>query len=109
MPQVRLAKRRFDVPGRLIPNPTDGLRARCVWLLPEEAMHWHTTGAREELILVLEGQVRVETKPPRGRAKAMQACSGQSVFLPKGTAHRIVNLSRKSASYVYVTGQAASK
>ena len=45
--------------GRLIPKAADGLRARSVLLRPGERMAWHSTGGREELLILLRGSLRV--------------------------------------------------
>ncbi len=66
-------------------------------------MDWHSTHQREELILVLRGQVRVECQTGR-RMRRLRVAAGQSVHIPRRILHRVVNPSRSIAQYVYVTG-----
>lgn len=101
------APRALRRPGRLVPGPGRGLRARCVRLRAGETMDWHSTGRREELLLVLDGRVRVEVnRPHRGRRRRIPLRALTSLFLPAGTWHQVANVSRRSARYVYVTGPA---
>ena len=88
--------------GRLAPPSAKGLRSAVVILKPGEVMDWHSTGAREELLIVLEGRVRVERRS-RERVGAMALAAGQSLFLPFHTRHRVVNRSGTTARYIYIT------
>ena len=65
-------------------------------------MDWHSTGAREELLIALEGRVRVERRS-RERVGAMALAAGLSLFLPSHTRHRVVNRSGTTARYIYIT------
>ena len=65
-------------------------------------MNWHSTHRREELILVLRGQVRVVCDVG-ARMREMRVTAGQSLLVPQRTRHRVVNPSRSIAQYVYVT------
>ena len=121
--------------GRVIPRRTDGMRAAVIALKPNAVMDWHSTGPREELLIVLAGRVQVHTAkaPPKQRkeerknrkekifasfAKFRVFCgtgfcdvavirAGQCAFLPVKTWHRIVNRSERKARYLYVTAAAA--
>lgn len=106
VPAIR--KRSFLCPGRLIPNPTDGLRARCVELKRGGAMDWHTTGPREELLFAVIGSVSVEVRPVSGRSRRLGLRPNECVWLPGQTVHRVLNIGSGIARYVYVTGRAAS-
>ena len=88
--------------GRLVPPHARALRAGAVSLRPGEVMGWHSTGTREELLIVLEGCVRVERRS-RERLGAMALAAGQSLFLPSRTRHRVVNRSGTAARYIYIT------
>lgn len=86
--------------GRLVPSRAVGLRAGSVFLKPGGVMDWHSTKRREELLIVLTGRIQVEARPRR----RMLVSQGQSLLLPTGTWHRILNRSRRRAHYLYVTG-----
>lgn len=89
--------------GRLIPRNSRGLRGGSVVLRPGEAMAWHSTGSREELLIALEGRVRIEAKTSRWRVRSVSLRSGSCIFLPEATWHRVVNRSSAAARYLYVT------
>lgn len=99
---MRMTRRSFRKPGRLILSRPRGLRARAVRLMPGRVMEWHTTGEREELLLGVAGRVRIDV----GTRRRIVLGAGQSLFLPRGTRHRVVNASRAAGVYVYVTGSA---
>lgn len=81
-------------------------------------MAWHSTKEREELLLVVGGEVEVQISrrgrslirlrhfrgTPQSGGRALR--QGQCAFLPARTRHRVVNRSRAPARYVYVTGSA---
>ena len=71
-------------------------------------MEWHSTHSREELIVALRGQVRVDIQQTRGqRSLALQA--GECLFLPQETQHRVLNLMKRQAKYLYVTAVVSSQ
>ena len=72
-------------------------------LAPAQAVDWHSTDAREELLIALQGTVCVEREDGRRRITATSLPAGQCAFLPCATIHRVVNRSRKAAHYLYVT------
>ena len=94
--------------GRLLPRRAAGLRAGVVALKPGEVMPWHSTKSREELLIALEGRLRVEIQSRdkrRGqRVRRLTMNEGRCVLLPRRTVHRVVNQSRERAHYIYVTG-----
>ena len=90
--------------GRLIPKAAGGLRARSVGLRPGERMAWHSTGAREELLVMVRGCLRVDAETTPGRVRRLMVKSGEAVFLPQRTPHTVVNAFRAAARYLYVTG-----
>ena len=112
-----------------MPNQAHALHARCVGLKSGGVMEWHSTHAREELLLIMNGRVVLEWqsawsppgKPwaptprsvggdipsgvegsPRIARRALAA--GQCAWIPVHTIHRVVNPFRRPATYVYVTG-----
>ena len=97
-------------PGRLVPPEAQGLRAAAVVLKPREAMPWHSTQAREELLVALEGRMHVAVRTPSKRARRIALRNGQSLFLPAYTWHTVVNASaRRAVTYVYVTAPIPDK
>jgi mannose-6-phosphate isomerase-like protein (cupin superfamily) len=104
------------------------LRAGSVILRPREAMDWHSTGSREELVILLAGRVQIEAdasgRPaPGGGARLARRSprrsgggpcrrrwplrAGQCAFIPRETSHRVVNRSQAIARYLYVTARAS--
>ncbi|MBI2104740.1 MAG: hypothetical protein HYT90_04050 [Candidatus Omnitrophica bacterium] len=106
------------------------LRAGAVRLKPGGAMEWHSTRSREELLVLLAGQVGLETEgsrhrpstrvarsgrpraralrprpgpASRGRVRRVALRAGQCAWIPPRTVHRVVNRSAASAWYLYVT------
>ena len=69
-------------------------------------MAWHSTQRREELITVLAGRLWLETRGARSRARRRRVGKGQCAFIRAHTMHRLINATRATARYVYVTGSA---
>lgn len=77
---------------------TNGMKSGYVILLPGESVGEHKTDAREEAIIVLEGQASVYAeKELKFTAKAPSL-----VYIPPETAHDISNEGRAKLKYVYV-------
>ena len=92
--------------GRVVPRRVRGMRAAVVELGPGAIMDWHSTGSREELLIVLRGRVRIHTaKAQRKDAKVATVMLrvDQCAFLARGTPHCVVNRSTGKARYLYVT------
>jgi mannose-6-phosphate isomerase-like protein (cupin superfamily) len=74
-------------------------------------MDWHSTGDREELLILLAGRVEVEARPGGGARRAGASARitrvalsvGQCAFIPSEIPHRVFNRSRTAARYLYVT------
>lgn len=98
--------RSYLEPARLLPRRERGLRAGSVLLMPGRAMDWHSTERREELLIMLIGRVDLELRVSPRSARRRVLNAGQCAFLPKGTLHRVMNRSRTTARYLYVTGSA---
>ena len=99
----RLLRRSWRTAGRLVPAQAH-LHSRAVVLRRGACMDWHTTAAREELLLVLAGRLAVETRRGRQRLRRVALQDGQSLFLPPATAHHVLNAGARAARYIYVTG-----
>ena len=96
--------------GRLVPPEAQGLRAAAVVLKARETMPWHSTQAREELLIALKGQLDVAVRGASGRQRRLALRSGLSLFLPARTWHTVMNVSTsRSAVYVYVTAAARGR
>jgi len=89
--------------GRLVPPQAQGLRAAVVRLGRGQLMDWHSTRAREELLIALAGRVDLEIRLSARRVRRLSLGQHQSVFLPAQTLHRVVNRSETPARYIYVT------
>lgn len=92
--------------GRLIPRNSRGLRAGSVILRHGRVMEWHSTRAREELLIALRGTVRVEVRVAPRRIRSTKLRAGQCALLPRRTVHRVVNRSRAASHYLYITAPA---
>jgi len=66
-------------------------------------MDWHSTLAREELLIVLRGRVSVEVQDSRARRHRSRLTAGECAWLPPQTRHRVLNRSLAEAAYLYVT------
>ena len=89
--------------GRVIPRRLHGLRAAVVVLKPDGCMAWHSTQAREEILVPLAGRVVLETRTPRGAHRRYALSADRCAWLPVRTLHRVVNASGSDARYLYVT------
>ena len=72
-------------------------------------MDWHSTRSREELIIALAGRVSLEVQSTARIGHRIPLRTGQCVFLPTQTLHRVVNRSRAKAQYLYVTAPSDEK
>jgi mannose-6-phosphate isomerase-like protein (cupin superfamily) len=66
-------------------------------------MGWHSTHAREELIIALAGSLTLELQRSPRRLRRVALRGGACVWLPSRTRHRVLNRSRAMAAYLYVT------
>lgn len=97
---ARALSRSYHKPGRLVPTSARRLKGRAILLRSGEAVDWHSTRNREELILVFRGSVSLEM---RNRGRALTLSAGRAVFIPPRVWHRVVNRAARQAHYVYVT------
>ena len=78
------------------------MRAGLVTLAAGESVGRHTTGSREEVIVVLEGraELRLEGAAP------LEMDPGTAAYVPPGTGHDVVNPGERPLRYVYVVAEA---
>ena len=72
-------------------------------VVPGGIVEWHSTGHREELLLVLSGTLSLETRASARRSLTRRISGGQAVYLPRGVMHRVHNRSQRPLRYIYVT------
>lgn len=78
---------------------THGMKSGYVVLGPGEEVGEHTTGPREEIIVILSGNACV-VWGERGRRLA--ARKNSVVYMPPETRHNVINSSRRAAlRYIY--------
>jgi len=84
------------------PPQTAGMRSGVVVLRPGSAVGRHSTGAREEFIVVLDGsgEVRVEDAAP------LAVSAGMGAYVPPERDHDVVNSGDGPLRYVYVVAAA---
>ena len=74
-------------------------------LRPGERVDWHSTGNREELLIGLDGVCELEVRQAsRKSPRRLLLSTGQCIFIPRATPHRVINQSKAPACYLYVTG-----
>lgn len=85
------------------PPQTAGMRSGVVVLHPGASVGRHSTGAGEEIIVLLEGrgEVRVAGVPPL----AVEA--GTAAYVPPRRSHDVVNTGERQLRYVYVVAPVA--
>ena len=77
---------------------TSGMKSGCVILKPGESVGAHSTGDREEAIVILEGVVQVCLEGSRD----MTARQNQLVYIPPRTTHDMKNTGLGVSRYMYV-------
>ena len=77
---------------------TYGMRSGRQVIAPGSDCGEHSTGAHEEVLVVLDGQ-GVATL---GDETSLQIRGGQLVYIPPHTTHNIVNTGDKALRYIYV-------
>ena len=100
---AKVLRRSYLRSGRLLLGRPKGLKAGAVRLTPGQVMDWHSTRAREEVLIALAGTVSVEVRRPARRLHRMTLRHGEYAFLPQQTVHRVVNRQVEIARYLYVT------
>ena len=74
------------------------MRSGLVVLEPGKSVGQHSTGANEELLIVLEGSGVFQHE---GEATPMTA--GTALYCPAGRTHDVTNTGKTPLRYVYVT------
>ena len=87
-----------------MPSSAQRLRGRSIRLAPGDAVDWHSTDRREEILIAVGGRLWLEREDPSGRVRIATLAEGQCAFIPSGVRHRVVNRSRRSSRYLYLTG-----
>jgi quercetin dioxygenase-like cupin family protein len=103
MSSVRVVRRSFSRAGKLVPAGAKRFRGRSVKLSPGQAIAWHSTGVREEMLIALAGRLQLERDDGAGSLKMTTLVAGQCAWIPSGTQHRVVNRARRKAQYLYLT------
>lgn len=80
------------------PPETATMRSGLVVLEPGKAVGKHSTGANEELLVVLEG-----TGEFRLEAETLPLAGGTALYCPAGRSHDVVNTGNALLRYVYIT------
>ena len=75
-----------------------GMRCGLVVLKPKESVGEHTTGHKEEGIIILKGHAKVSW----GR-KSISVGEKSFLYIPRHTVHNMQNSGREPLKYVYVT------
>jgi mannose-6-phosphate isomerase-like protein (cupin superfamily) len=77
---------------------TAGMRSGDVRLKPGETVGEHSTGRREESLVILagSGEVRIEGQP------AQPFAAPATVYIPPATRHNVANTGSGVLEYVYV-------
>ena len=101
MPQV--VRRSFRAARKLIPPTAKYFKGRSMHLPRGAAVPWHTTGRREEVLVVLEGTPILHHYGTTGRLRQDRLKAGDCVFLASGTVHCVQNPFRLMARYLYFT------
>ena len=77
---------------------TCGMRSGRQVIAPGSDCGEHSTGAHEEVLVVLDGQGTARL----GEGTSLQIRGGQVVYIPPHTTHNIVNTGDKALRYIYV-------
>jgi oxalate decarboxylase/phosphoglucose isomerase-like protein (cupin superfamily) len=85
------------------PPQTAGMRSGVVVLQPGASVGRHSSGKREEIIVLLEGsgEVRVAGVPP------LAVGAGTAAYVPPQRSHDVVNTGVRPLRYVYVVSPVA--
>ena len=83
------------------PPQTAGMRSGRVVLAPGAAMHRHSTKHYEEVLVLLQGKVRVVLG-----AEPVVLEAGELLYIPPMTEHEVHNDSDAEARYVYLVAPA---
>ncbi|MFZ5439212.1 MAG: cupin domain-containing protein [Myxococcota bacterium] len=85
----------------LKPPKTAGLRSGRVVLAPHADMHRHSTKSNEEVLVMLQGTVRVVLG-----AEPMTLSAGEVLYIPPMVEHEVHNDTDAEARYLYLVAPA---
>lgn len=77
---------------------TCGMKAGCVRLKPGDSVGVHSTGEREEAIVVLEGELKLVLD----KGEEISAAARSLVYVPPFTTHDMKNAGLVDSVHVYV-------
>lgn len=83
-------------------SDTSGLKVGHVTLTPNESIGSHTTGDREEVIVVLKGKGEAKI----GKEKCIDIRTNEVLYIPPKTEHDIKNKSSEVLDYIFITSGA---
>jgi mannose-6-phosphate isomerase-like protein (cupin superfamily) len=83
------------------PPESVSMRSGCVTLHPMESVGEHSTGAHEELLVVLSGAGEMRF-PAHGSLRLMAPCAA---YCPPHTEHDVTNTGNEPLRYVYVVAR----
>jgi mannose-6-phosphate isomerase-like protein (cupin superfamily) len=74
------------------------LRSGFVVLKPKSSVGQHSTGKKEEILIMIKGSALISAGRQVKRVKQDHA-----VFIPKNTLHNVTNAGKASLRYAYIT------
>ena len=79
---------------------TAGMKSGFIHLEPDDEVSWHTTGSKEEMLIILRGEatVKLGTK----FARPMTVTGPAAFYIPPETGHSVRNNGTEALEYVYV-------
>ena len=77
---------------------TSGMRSGQVILKPGEEIGQHTTGNREEAIVILKGKAEVSSD----KGESLIAEGDTVVYMPPDTKHNVKNIGKDNLRYIYI-------
>ncbi len=81
---------------------TSGIKAGHVTLAPGEKVGEHTTGEREEVLVIINGRGEAVL----GEKEKVTIEKNTSLYIPPETGHDIKNTGDEPLEYVFITSQA---
>ena len=87
--------------GWVTPESSKALRSRVEVLLPMEEIGEHTTGEREEILIILEGEATIQLD-----GEDANLGTGFALFIPPKKVHNVKNLGQIPLRYMYVVSLA---
>ncbi len=80
---------------------TSGLKSGHVILRPGEDIGRHTTGEREEIIIIIKGNGEAEVN----RRNVLKIKANSILYIPPRTCHDIKNTGMEDLEYIFVTSK----